>query len=86
MLFFGLFVGEMLPSMPEVGVLVTGGEVKVGVCWGVGEGGRIMCPTGLESVRDPTPTTGNLTALKKWAGTYVHTYTSLTQIHTYLLL
>ena len=69
-LFSALCAGEMLHSVPEVGVLVTGGEVRVGLWWGVDGEGRIMCPPGLESVEETSPHMGNLAALKKWAGTY----------------
>ena len=64
-------VGEVLASLPEAGVLVTGGEVKVGLCWGVDGEGRLMCPPGLESgdLTEPYPNTANLASLKKWAGT-----------------
>jgi hypothetical protein len=62
-------VGEVLASLPEAGVLVIGGEVKVGLCWGVDGEGRLMCPPGLESgdLTEPSPNTANLASLKKWA-------------------
>ena len=80
--FFALCAGEILHSVPEVGVLVTGGEVRVGLWWGVDGEGRVMCPPGLESVEEASPHMGNLAALKKWAGTHVRTCIR-TYIHTY---
>ena len=63
-------VGERLVSLPGSGVLVTGGEVRVGLSWGVDEEeeGRVMCPPGLETAREPSPNMANLASLRKWAG------------------
>ena len=79
--FCSLCTGEILHSVPEVGVLVTGGEVKVGLWWGVDGEERVMCPPGLESAKETSPHTGNLAALKKWAGTHV---CSTTYMYTYM--
>ena len=39
-----LLTGESHPSLPDAGILVTSGVLNVGVCWGVGEDGRVLCP------------------------------------------
>ena len=64
------YTGECVASLPERAVMVTGGEVGVGVWWAEDEQGRLMCPPGLPSADDnTTPNPRNLMDLKKWAGT-----------------
>ena len=65
-----IVLGESIASLPESGILVTGGEVMVRVCWGEDEEGRVMCPPPQrpDSVDERTPNTTNLMVLKKWAG------------------
>ena len=65
------YIGEINPSLPEAGILVTSGGVSVRVCWSEDEEGRTLCPS-VRPTNERLPGTTDLKTLKKWAGMLLH--------------
>ena len=47
-----MFLGDVHPSLPQFGELITSGHMTISACWAEGDDGQPLCPVDLKTNKE----------------------------------